>query len=436
MKVQFVGHASIIVEVGNAKVLCDPWLFGKVFNDGWALASESYKPDFSQITHIWISHEHPDHLHFPSLKSIPESERKRITVLHQRHASPRVVDSIRKLGFTRINELPLYAWRQLTDGVRILCGSAGSMDSFLVVRDDKHTLLNLNDCVLNPAQLRYIQRKVGQVDILFTQFSFAGWVGNDADEIHGAEQKILQLRTQIEIFKPRYTVPFASFVYFCNQENSRMNKWANTPDTIAALGLPGINFMYPGDLWDADAPAFDTASALDHYRADYAHTTIDPTPPSKDIADVEAAVAQRLGDLKAKLKQPFLNRLAPFAVYVHDLGKVIEIDPPSCTYKIVDSTPEKAKAARYAMCSQVAWFTFRFPYGGGTTAISGMYLDRDAEKLGANQFFTLQTRLATEIFEFKGLKGSLRTANFWWRKKGELWYRVTDRRNAPPGMDD
>lgn len=430
MKVRFVGHASLIIETGGVTLLCDPWLFGKVFNNGWALSSEAYKPDFSAITHIWISHEHPDHLHFPSLKSIPEAERERIVILHQRHASPRVVNSIRGMGFKTIIELPLYAWSQLTPDIRLFCGSVGSMDSFLIVQDAKHTLVNMNDCVLNPAQLRYVQRKIGKADILFTQFSFANWVGDESDEVHGGERKIEQFKSQIEIFRPRYTVPFASFVYFCNQENSRMNAWANTPDKIAALDLPGVNFMYPGDTWDADAPAFDSAAAaaaLDRYRADFAHTTIDPTPPAKSAEEVEAAVARCLHDFKTKLPSRSLARLVPFTIYVHDLDKVIAIDAPNCSFTMSDATPETAATARYVMCSQVVWFTFQFSYGGGSTVVSGMYLDRDFLKRGWNPFFGMQTQISTEIYERKGWQGTMRTAGFWWSKKGELWWRRNGR---------
>ena len=71
-KVKLLSHASILIEVDGKKVLTDPWYFGTAFNDGWEL---SYKPILEEIKAyihdvdiIWISHEHPDHLHFPTLK--------------------------------------------------------------------------------------------------------------------------------------------------------------------------------------------------------------------------------------------------------------------------------------------------------------------------------------------------------------------------------
>jgi UDP-MurNAc hydroxylase len=436
MKVRFVSHASILVETNGLRILSDPWLSGKVFNNGWGLVSPADTPDFSTISHIWISHEHPDHFHFPSLKAISEADKARITILHQRHASPRVVDAMRKMGFTRIVELPLYKWQRLEAGVEVYCGSCGAMDSFLAIRDGDQCLLNMNDSIFIPEQLRYIKRQIGDVSILFTQFSFANWVGNDHDEIRGAARKIEQLTSQVGIFRPTCVVPFASFCYFCNQENCRQNAWVNTPDTIAGLGLPGLHVMYPGDEWDSRTGGFDTERALERYRADYARMVIDDTPAAKDIAEVSAAINTRLQEFKARLRPAALAKLPPFAIYLHDLDNVVEIDPPTCTYRVRDGDPALRQAARFVMCSQVAWFTFAFSFGGNTTMISAMFLDREAAQKGWHPFFDVQTVLSTEIHRRGDLRATLRTANFWWRKKGELFYRRLGRLRGNVVTDD
>ena len=76
--ITFVNHASIIISHENIRLITDPWLFGSAFNNGWTLLSESKfrTQDFQNITHIWFSHEHPDHFHPFVLKSIPENFRK------------------------------------------------------------------------------------------------------------------------------------------------------------------------------------------------------------------------------------------------------------------------------------------------------------------------------------------------------------------------
>jgi UDP-MurNAc hydroxylase len=436
MKVRFVGHASIAAECQGQTILCDPWLVGKVFNNGWALLSPPDPPPFSTVDYIWISHEHPDHFNFPSLKGIPEADKARIRVLYQRHASPRIVEALVKLGFSHVIELPLYKWFRLAPGIEVFCGSAGMMDSFLAIRDGKECLLNINDCVLNIDQLHYIKHHIGDVSILFTQFSFASWVGNDCDEQHAAERKIAQLTQQINVFKPEFTVPTASFVYFCNKENCRMNPWMNTPDSIARLNLKGVNFMYPGDEWDSASRVFNSERALERYRADLANLKIDGTPEAVDISKISQAIDKRLEETKSKVPKRLLQRVEPFSIYVHDLDKVVEVDPARGVYRVFEGDVLQGQPARYVMCSQVAWYMFAFSWGANTVEISGMYLDREYSRKGRHPFFRVQTALSTEVFRFGGSKETLRTANFWWRKKGEMLFRFTGALRGHSEVDD
>ena len=73
MKIQFVNHSSFIVEHEGVRIISDPWLEGRVFNNGWDLISKSkfMYDDFKEIQYIWFSHEHPDHFFPPNLKLIP-----------------------------------------------------------------------------------------------------------------------------------------------------------------------------------------------------------------------------------------------------------------------------------------------------------------------------------------------------------------------------
>jgi UDP-MurNAc hydroxylase len=425
MKIRFVGHASIAVTSHNQTILCDPWLVGKVFNNSWALVTHPSPPPWTDVNYIWISHEHPDHFNFPSLKSIPVADKARIKVLYQRHASPRIVDALVKMGFPHVIELPLYKWFRLSYDLEVFCGSVGSMDSFIALREGKECILNLNDCVLNVDQLRYVERHVGKVSVLFAQFSFANWVGNDHDEAHEGERMIRQLTEEIEVFNPEFTVPTASFVYFCNKENYRMNAWMNTPDSIARLSLKGVNFMYPGDEWDSDCRTFDSENALEKYRADYANVKIDGTPDAVDISQISQAVEKRLQETKSKLPKPLLKKVEPFIIYVHDLDKIVEVDPARGVHRIFEVDERLIQTARFVMCSQVTWFLFAFPWGADTTHISGMYLDRQFAKRGWHPFFRLQRMLSTEVFRFVDPKASFRTIKFWWGKKGEMLFRFT-----------
>ena len=36
-KLKLISHACVFVDLGEVKLLTDPWLFGNCFNDGWSL---------------------------------------------------------------------------------------------------------------------------------------------------------------------------------------------------------------------------------------------------------------------------------------------------------------------------------------------------------------------------------------------------------------
>ena len=41
MNIQFVNHSSFVVEHDNIVLMIDPWLEGRVFNNGWDLISKT-----------------------------------------------------------------------------------------------------------------------------------------------------------------------------------------------------------------------------------------------------------------------------------------------------------------------------------------------------------------------------------------------------------
>ena len=64
-KIKFINHASVLISFGDISLLSDPWYCGKVFHNGWSLLHEIEEDKIIDLlkktTHIYISHEHPDH---------------------------------------------------------------------------------------------------------------------------------------------------------------------------------------------------------------------------------------------------------------------------------------------------------------------------------------------------------------------------------------
>ena len=135
--VKLLSHASILIEVDGKKIITDPWYFGSAFNDGWEL---SHKPDLDEIKAsiidadiIWISHEHPDHLHFPTLKWISSFVKKDVAIYFQKNNSEKVFTALRKFGFDNFHEMQHLKKVSISLNVQLMCYAHRHLDSCLGV---------------------------------------------------------------------------------------------------------------------------------------------------------------------------------------------------------------------------------------------------------------------------------------------------------------
>ena len=83
---------------------------------------------------------------------------------------------------------------------------------------NSQNLIRSNPTVnINNQYLNKVQNLVNKCDILFTQFSYASWIGNPNEKSKrekASSDKLNQIKEQINSFKPNIVIPFASFIYF------------------------------------------------------------------------------------------------------------------------------------------------------------------------------------------------------------------------------
>jgi len=165
---------------------------------------------------------------------------------------------------------------ELSDKFKIKCVQYNLFDSWFYAEINNAKILNLNDCPLSDIKKgKIIHNITGNVDLLLTQFSYAGWVGNPEDvELRKSDaKKILQrVKRQIEIFHPKFTIPFASFIRFSHIDNSYMNDGVNRIEFVEKFiksktdSIPII--LYPGDKWKI-FEQIDNTKALKLYKQDF-----------------------------------------------------------------------------------------------------------------------------------------------------------------------
>ena len=303
----FVNHASVIFSHNEVRLITDPWIFGSAFNNGWKLLSESkfQIEDFANITHIWFSHEHPDHFHPLVLNKIPEDLRKNITVLFQDTLDHRVAKKCIQLNFKSVIEMKPNEYIKLNDEFKIKCVPNGTYDSWFYAQIGEHKILNINDCMVDSlSQAKIIKKNISDVDILLTQFGYASWVG-DPDDIqlrkNASLEKLDRIKIQSQIFAPKYIIPFASFVRFSHKDNFYMNDEMNKIEDVEEFILSQTNslpvILYPGDEWFGKNKT-DNSIAIKNYHLDLESNT--------DLCDDEILIE----DVKLKnLAQKYIENI-------------------------------------------------------------------------------------------------------------------------------
>lgn len=384
MRLSFVGHASVLVEHDGCGLLIDPWLVGDAFNESWTAYPRPVlaDDDLARVTHLWISHEHPDHLSIPTLRSLPEERRQSITVLFQRHWSSEVADFLRRQGFAQVVELAHGTRRRLGPDFEVGLHQVGHEDACLSLHSQSFTILDLNDCKPTEAVLGRIARAVGPVDLLMDQFSVAGWPGNpgDTNRLGSAGTKVLEgMATHVRVVDPRLVLPFASFVRFSHEENAFMNVATNTLDDVAeVVGQDRMVAMYPGDRWDTDAPWTGTDEARTRYRADLAALADQPlrTHEPKSFEEILTAARARRTELQAAYHRRLLSRVPAVTFEVVDLGRALAFDLSAPD--VVEVTTGHGDCV-VELSSQAAWYSFAFRWGLTTLLISGRFRIRGDE---------------------------------------------------------
>lgn len=100
----FLNHACFVIDInGKMSFATDPWLLGSAFCDGWWL-SEASPVDaidrLKQCDFIYISHNHPDHLHSETLQKLDRDTR----FVVPRFTNRSVSRYLNYLGFSEVYE--------------------------------------------------------------------------------------------------------------------------------------------------------------------------------------------------------------------------------------------------------------------------------------------------------------------------------------------
>uniref|UniRef100_A0A668ABY4 Cytidine monophosphate-N-acetylneuraminic acid hydroxylase n=1 Tax=Myripristis murdjan TaxID=586833 RepID=A0A668ABY4_9TELE len=258
VKVTYLTHACMELQLGQWRFMTDPWLKGPAFARGWWLLHEPPADSLDRLCgadFIYISHMHSDHLSYPTLKVL--SERRPDIPIYVGDTSRPVFWYLEQsqVKLTNINVVPFGVWQNVDEHLRFMIlmdGVHPEMDTCIIIEYKGHMILNTVDCT-RPNGGKLPQN----VDLMMSDF--AGGASGFPMTFHGGKyteawkaefikterRKLLNYKaTLVKSLQPRIYCPFAG--YFVEAHPSdRYIKDTNTknnPEELNAL----INKTAPG----------------------------------------------------------------------------------------------------------------------------------------------------------------------------------------------
>ena len=338
-RIQFLNHACVRIMTDTVTIVSDPWFSGSIFNHGWELiwTSEQLFATAADSDFVWISHEHPDHFSPAFFRRL---NGKKPDVVFQETRDRRVARYLATQGLT-VHEVNNHGVFHLSTVERLTIVRNGLYDSWSLFESPRVKILNINDCIIKTdADLRAVKKRIGDVDVLLTQFSYAGWVGdrrNKSLRERAATRRLDVVRKQIEYLEPAYVIPFASFAWFCNEENAYLNDSVNRiPDFLdRCADLRSVPIvMQPMETWCVGA-AHDNGPAIQFWERAYDAALSSETQKTRSTLDVAALRAEceayrnRIFARNSKRWMrlvsalPVLNLFRPVRIKLVDLGRTV-----------------------------------------------------------------------------------------------------------------
>ena len=377
-KITFLNHASFMIETNESITLVDPWYFGKIFNNSWSLLKDTddSQIDYSKVKYISISHEHPDHLHWATLKHILSKTDRDITIIFPRRTNPNVMEACKKAGYN-FAYIDHYNETEIEENYTIAAFPAGH-DSALVYRIGDRIICNQNDAYLDEQVLVKMKQMFPIIDLWLFQFSLAGYYGNSTEP-----EMIKQKGTQFHIDKfmeyqnylqPKMSVPFASYCYFCKQYNSYINDYAVTlNDILSKVQYPTHIPYYNEEI--SLTSLKNNKTNLEKWNLIIKNSKNDITPISDFVGEDEI-----LSELNKLYEQGYkIPGVDGVILEFFDYNKNLLINTEEKEFGFIEKeqTPEQWVAG--TLPTEELYAYLKTPWGGDTLNITGAFIKKNEQ---------------------------------------------------------
>lgn len=273
MKVKYIHSATVIIESGSTKILCDPWFTDGAFYGSWYIyppMQKNWMDLVNDIDYIYVSHVHPDHMDIEAINKLPD-----VPILILEYAVPFLKKILETKTNKQVIEISHGEKFYLNDDLFIaiyaadncdpvVCGNhftcwlpkdytkTTQIDSMCVISDGKYTLLNTNDCPfpLSKTTVQSIVDEYKQIDFMLVGYGGASAYPQMFDNLTFAEkieaantkhEKLIKwTKNYLNIAQPKYFTPFAGHYYLAG----KVAKWNTFRGVPELTSLPDLFSEY------------------------------------------------------------------------------------------------------------------------------------------------------------------------------------------------
>lgn len=280
LKITYITHASIKISGKFGVLITDPWILNEPIYafTTWKFPAAIIPPEevVKDVDYIYLTHPHEDHLHIPSIDHFP----RHVTILLPEYvdfASLRaqtVERTFRELGFYNIRKIKPWQTYMLGGNTPLTVIPSCKTkywdweNSGFVLDHDGCKILNMNDCPSDAELYAEVDRRFGEIDLGFVQYSgvsmFPGRFRMSEEELKIASTRRkhswIQQRNMIELLKVKKIAPFAGDfawlddkLYHCNWSNRATPKLFEdfVKDNYPEKNIDVV-IMYPSDTWTVE----------------------------------------------------------------------------------------------------------------------------------------------------------------------------------------
>jgi len=250
MKIDLISHACLkIFNNNNISIVTDPWVISPVFFSSWFLCPEPVVDEstfFNNTNYIYLTHWHFDHFDYKSMRKFD----KNIKIFVPKFPCSIMVKELNNLGFFNVCEMTNKKEYELDKNYSIISHQIEHHDdSVLIIKVDGKIIINLNDAKPFPSSWKWLIKNFYNPDFLFRSHSIA-WSFPTKYTFHPNDHEdfepgiyMKEFIQTIEYLKPKYAVPFASYICHLHKENIADNKYLITPYDLENF----INLNYNGE---------------------------------------------------------------------------------------------------------------------------------------------------------------------------------------------